>query len=241
MCNNYFVGKKLLDLLKLSISLETLVPLIVIISYVLLLIILRGALPTPNELISHAASLYERFGYEVIFTGAALEAMVLINLVVPGITAVALGAVFARSGQTDLAYVIAAASLGAMLGYILDFFLGYFGFGKILKKIGQESVLNKARQNLEKSGIKSFGLGFVHPDVGSFMALAAGTLRMKFIEFMILSVLSTVFWVSFWGLVIFALGDIFLIVLTKYFSILVVMLISAWILINIHSKIKRGS
>ena len=70
--------------------------------YALFLIILRQILPPQDELVIHLSGLYSRFGYEMIFIGAFLESLVLINFLVPGVVAIGLGAVFARVGELNL-------------------------------------------------------------------------------------------------------------------------------------------
>lgn len=232
---------KFSQLLKFELSTELIVPVILIALYLVFLISLRGTIPSSEELIAHLASLYERFGYEVIFIGAMLEALILVNLFVPGSVAVAFGAVFARSGQVDLTSAVLAAAAGAIFGFIIDFSLGYFGFGKIIKRLGYGNFINRAKIQIEKYGVKTFILGFIHPNIGSFISLAAGTLKSSFIPFLVLSALSTLAWVSFWGIVVFALGEVFLIILTKYIWVLILLVLSAWILSSLYGKVKGES
>lgn len=213
-------------------------PIILISIYTGFLFFLRGAIPSSAEIISHFAALYERFGYEIIFLGALLESLIVINFFVPGALTVALGAIFARSGQLDLAIAVLVASSAAMIGFIIDFILGYFGFGEIIKKLGYSSALQKVKRQIEKSGIKSFSLGFIHPNIGSLVSLAAGTLKIRFSTFVVLGFLSTIAWVSFWGLLIFSFGDIFLLILTRYVYVVVLLVLSVWILTIIYGRSK---
>lgn len=230
---------KFTKILRLELSAELLVPVVIIVLYVAFLLSIRGTLPTSEDLVAHLSSLYERFGYELIFIGATLEALVMVNFFVPGAVAVAFGAVFARSGQLDLTYAVLAAVSGAILGFIIDFILGYFGFGEILKRLGYGNFLTQAREAIEYSGIRTFGLGFIHPNIGSFVSLAAGTLKMRFINFLIFTALSTLIWVSFWGILVFALGEVFLVILTKYIWVLILLVLSAWILTTMYGSIKK--
>lgn len=231
--------KNLTKLLRLELSTELIIPILLIILYVGFLLAFRGSIPTSDEIISHLAGLYERFGYEVIFFGAALEALVVVNLFVPGSVAVAFGAIFARSGQVDLTWAVLAASLGAIIGYIIDFLLGYFGFGKIVKRLNYGGFLAKTRSQIEKNDMATFILGFIHPNVGSLIAFAAGTLRSSLSTFLILSTLSTFAWVSFWAILVFALGDVFLIILTKYIWVVVLLVLSIWVLTTLYGKAKE--
>ena len=232
--------KNLNKLLRLELSTELIIPVVLTVLYVGFLIAFRGSIPTSEELISHLAGLYERFGYEVIFIGAMLEALVVINLFVPGSVAVAFGAIFARSGQVDLTWAVLAAALGAIVGYTLDFILGYFGFGRIVKRLDYGGVLAKISRQVEKNDVTTFILGFIHPNIGSFISFAAGTLRTSFITFLILSILCTFAWVSFWAILVFALGDVFLIILTKYIWVVVLLVLSIWLLSSLYGRAKES-
>lgn len=228
--------KKFAQLLKIELSTELIVPVFLIGLYISFLILLKGTIPSSEELIGRLASLYERFGYEVIFIGAVLEALILVNLFVPGSVAVAFGAIFARSGQVDLTYAVIAAALGAIFGFLADFAIGYFGFGVLIKRFGYGTFIEKAKNQIRKYGVKTFILGFIHPNIGSFVALAGGALKMNFLTFFVLSSLSTLAWVSFWGILVFALGEVFLIILTKYIWVLILLVLSVWVLSSLYSR-----
>lgn len=190
---------------------------------------IRGSAPTPHQLIEHFASLYKRYGYEIIFFGSMLEALVLINFVVPGATAVILGAIFARTGQVNLTIAIVTAASGAMIGYLMDYFLGYFGFGQITDKFGFGSALNKAKLQIEKAAVKTFILGFIHPNLGSLTALASGTLKMDLRKFFPPMLVITFGWFTIWGVTIFIFGKVFLEIISRYFFVVVFITLAAWV------------
>lgn len=228
--------QNLISLLKFSISSEILAPVILISVYVIFLIVARGVLPTSEELINHFSLWYQQYGYAIIFFGSFLESLVLVNFFVPGAIAVAMGAVFARSGQLDLTLAVLAASAGAILGFALDFVLGYFGFGQIVKKVGYGSALSQAKNQINKSGVKAFSLGFIHPNIGSLISLAAGTLEMNALKFLGLSAVSTVTWISFWGLLVFTFGEAFLIILSRYAFVVILFILAIWLMSTLYSK-----
>lgn len=228
-----------LKFFRLIFSASVLIPLILISLYAAVFVFLRGALPTSQELLEHLTALYARFGYEVVFLGAFLEALILINLFVPGALAAGLGAVFARVGELDLTLVVVVATMGATLGYSLDFLLGYFGFAEVFKRFGLVRILTQARSQIEKAKVKTFAIGFIHTSTGSLLSVAAGTLKMNFFSFLPLALLSTLAWVSFWGLLIFAIGEVFLIMLAKYAWVLVLLTVSVWILTVIYGNSKK--
>jgi membrane protein DedA with SNARE-associated domain len=201
---------------KFLVSLDLIFPLILLLVYIVFIILVRGVVPTPEELINTFSVLYQKYGYEIIFVSAFLEALVLVNLFVPGTLAVALGVIFARAGHISLPLVIVTASLGAISGYLLDYTLGYFGFSEVLKKLGYSDLLKGANKQLKKFGKRGLAFGFILPNIASFLSLMIGTSNLGWKRFMVVAIPATLFWVTAWAGLIYALGDIFLLVLTKY-------------------------
>lgn len=204
------------------------------------MITLRNTFPSGQGLVDYLSSIYGRFGYEIVFVGAVLEALIVVNFLVPGAVAIGLGAVFARSGELDLTLAILFAVMGAMSGFTVDYFLGRWGFGKIIDSLGIRSSFKKAEHQIINSSVKTFTLGFIHPNLGSFIAFASGVLRLRFLTFFTLSLLSTVVWYSLWGLAVYALGEVFITILTKYVSVIFLIAISVWMLSIIYGRSKKG-
>lgn len=214
-------------------------PIFLITLYLIFLIILRSAFPTPQALIDYLSSIYGRFGYEIIILGSLLEALLVINFFIPGVAAVGLGVVFAKAGELDLTLTIILAVMGALIGFSLDFILGRFGFGELVYRLGYEEVIKKAKSQIGKSDLRTFSLGFIHPNIGALVAFAAGMLKMDFRRFLILAFLSTILWYSLWGLLIFALGQIFLTILTRYVFILFLLVGAIWLLTRLYTNSKE--
>lgn len=209
---------------------DLILPLILIVSYIIFLVIARGVIPTSEELVLAFADLYQKYGYEIIFFAALLESLVLINLFVPGQLAMALGVIFARSGQTDLVTVILVASVGAVCGYLLDFILGTFGFSDIIKRLGYGGLLIQARKQLKRFGKRGLILGFVHSNIGSFISLTAGASNTSWRVFVPIAILATFFWLTIWGIVIYIFGEVILTLISKYGFLLIALSVSGIIL-----------
>lgn len=215
------------------------VPIILIIIYVLFVLFLRSLFPSGKELVDYLQTLYGRFGYEIITIGSFLEALVLINFFVPGVLAVGFGVVFARIGDLDLSIVILAATSGAVLGYVLDFLLGRFGFGQLFERLEYKETIDKVKFKVEKFDWKTFGLGFIHPNIGALVSLTVGALKMDFKKFLILASLSTLVWYILWGLLIFALGKVFLTIFSRYVFLLFMLVGAIWILGIVYGSRRR--
>lgn len=210
----------------------------VIILYVGFLYFMEGVMPSSDRLVKHMESLYGRYGYEILFLGALLEACVVVNVFAPGMVALAFGGVFAMTGQLNLIYAILAATLGAQVGYTIDFLLGHFGFSKVIERLAGIEALGKIKKQVDKADIKIFSLGFFHPNLGSVVALAAGTVEMKFKKFIILSSISTLVWFGVWGVLVYMLGDIVLELLSKYLSYIGISFTTVWLLLFLYGRRK---
>jgi membrane protein DedA with SNARE-associated domain len=217
-------------------STDLIAPLLFIVFYIVFLIVIKNVAPSSEEIIAHAQSLYARYGYELIFAGAAAEGLILVNFLAPGSLTVGLGAIFSKTGTLDLTLAIFFAFCGAMSAYLVDYLLGYFGFSKIIYKLGYGQILDAARKKLEVDPIQSFSFGFIHPNIGAMVALAAGASKLKFGRFLGLSALSSAGWVTFWGLLIYVLGDIFLKIFSKYFLLIVIVILAFWVLSILYNK-----
>jgi membrane-associated protein len=214
-------------------------PIILLTIYLIFLIVLRQVLPPQEQLIVHLSGLYERYGYEMIFLGAFFESLILVNFLVPGVVTIGLGAVFAKVGDLSLSYGILAAASGCMLGYIIDYIIGSLGVGEILKRVSSKKSLDQSKKTVEKYVLKSFALGYIHPNIGAVLSVVVGASKVTFKTFVIFAALSTLFWMSFWGLLIFTFGKLFLVILTKYIFAIALFLGSAWFLWVLYNK-SRG-
>ena len=217
---------------------SVLIPFVLISIYLVFTFVLRSIFPSGQALVEQLASIYGRFGYEIVTLGSLMEALVLVNFFTGGVAGVGLGAIFARSGQLDLTLVIIFAVLGSLVGYMLDFLLGRFGFRELVDRMGYGKVIDETKHRIEKFGFQTFSLGFMHPNLGALIALTAGTLRMDFKKFFLLSFLSTLVWYILWGLLIFAMGNIFLTVLTRYTFMIFLLVGAIWLLFSIYGSKK---
>ena len=70
-----------------------------------------------NTLIEWLGSLYNQYGYLIVFLGALGENTAFLGLILPGGTLALLGAFYARAGTLNIGWVIFFAWIGTVLGY----------------------------------------------------------------------------------------------------------------------------
>lgn len=231
--------RSVLRILPLVVRADILIPTLLILAYLVLIFLARGTIPTSEELVEAFVILYSEYGYEIIFASAFLESLVIVNYFVPGSLALALGVIFARTGVTDLTTVVTVALFGAILGYQLDYFLGYFGLGEIFRRIGYHHLLVLAKSQLRRFGREGLMLGFIHANLASLLALSAGATNFGWLKFLWVSTLSTLFWGILWSILIYSLGEVFLEILKKYSLLLFIMSFSLILLSSFWRGGKR--
>lgn len=215
---------------------DLLLPIFLILTYIIFVFLIRGVVPTGAELIKSFEGIYAKYGYEIILVAAFLECLILINFFVPGVVAMALGAIFASTGKIELSLVILTASIGGIAGYIIDYILGSLGLSDIFKKFGLEKIIESAKYHINSLGIKGLFIGFSYPATGAIVATASGTVKYPFVKYLFVCAMSVFFWMSFWGLLFFFLGSLILPLITKYSYIILGLIILSFYLVKLINK-----
>lgn len=182
-------------------------PLALIIVYILVSLLIRNVLPSLEEILDGFTNLFAKYGYEIVFIGAFLEAALLVDLFIPGGSIVLVGAYFSSTGLLSYPLFLAVTTLGFFLGFTLDFLLGYFGWSDILEKFGLGKQLEQARVRIKKWEGKAFLLGYIHPDSASLIAAAAGTIRMDIRRFTIYNLFASLVWLLIWTGLVYLFGQ----------------------------------
>lgn len=216
-------------------------PLALILVYAVFWYFATGIIPTPAEILNSFGKFYQKYGYEIITASSLTESLIGVGIFAPGGAALALGVIFARTGETNLILVIVFAVLGAMIGYTIDYFLGYYGFSNFLSKsrLGKHIGFEKSRSS--KISRKAMFLAYFYGNIGAFMSLTLGSLKYPFRKFFLVALISTIFWASFWSLLIFALGDIVITVLSRYIFIVIILAIGISTFMKFRTKVRKES
>lgn len=201
--------------------LKTYWPFLLLAIYVVLVVYIRISLPDAKKLIEIIKNLYLSYGYGIVLLSGILEAMFLIGLYVPGSAAILLGAAVAATGVVKLPLIILLGTVGLMIGYTINYFMGKYGWYKALAQFGLEKGIDAAKEKLHKHGRKTLFLGMISPNSGSFLSTAAGALDMPFRTFFLSALLSQLFWSTVWGVTAYMFGVAFVELFLKYFMYIV--------------------
>lgn len=216
----------------MSKKLGFLLPLLFLGLYVGLFFIILGKIPKPHDFITQLQKLYGIVGYPLIFFAAFLEALLFVGFYVPGSTVVLLGAALAKTEALYYPLVFIVGLCGLLAGYIVNYFLGKYGWHEVLARLGFEKGLVIAKKRIEKHGSKAILIGYFFPGSASLLSTAAGILRVPFKKFFLLSLLAQSFWGFLWGNLAYFFGVAAIELILKYFVFVLLIIAVIWIIRN---------
>lgn len=155
-------------------------------------------MPDWNQLLYLIKEQYHSYGYLIVLVAAFLEYLVIIGYLWPGGTVILLGVLYCVNGELSLPLIIVAVWIGAVLGNLVNYWLGKGGLLRLLKtsrfypKI--ERYLDKAHDFMTKYGRRSVFfsqfVGYIRP----FVVVLAGAVHFDFRLFMLFQVPALLVW-----------------------------------------------
>lgn len=165
--------------------------------------------------------LFEHHGYLVLFFGLFSESLA---APFPGELAMAYSGYLAFLGQFQVAFVILYAFLGATIGTMATYFIGYKLGTPFFAKYGKFILLHPGRIEkitvwFEKYGDKILLISYFIPGFRHFTGYVSGITRMRFRTFLIFNHTGALLWVTAYVLLGRLLGQRFesiIHLITKY-------------------------
>jgi len=125
-------------------------------------------------------SLFDDYGYWVVFFGTLCENTLLVGLVVPGLLVVILAGLAAHDGSMSVQGAIALGILGTITGDTISYALGRFGWARFGHLPFLSELNDKVREPILRRGV-SFVLVYHFAGYTRVMGpTAAGLLRMPY-------------------------------------------------------------
>jgi membrane protein DedA with SNARE-associated domain len=196
-------------------------------------------LPPEDVLIGIARNYFERHGLITVFIGAFVEGLLLIGWYFPGAIVILAALLLAGSDAWAAAQVLLATIAGLSTAYIVNFLLGKYGWYRLLIAFGLREGLERAKARLTKYGLSAIFTTYWQMNLASLTSTAAGILHFPAVKFVIISVVACVAWITFWGSMIFFLGQ----AATALVSLRVIIaVIAAWIVGRvIYARLRGGT
>lgn len=183
-------------------------------------------LPDGDQLIGLVKGYFARYGLAVVFISALIEGFLIVGQYFPGGTIVFLGVITAGRNIPRVAEVVVVVMVAFFIAYTFNYLVGKYGWHRILLKFGLRDSLERAKQKLEQQGLNAIILSYWEPNLASITATAAGTLYVPLKKFQLFSAIGIVVWETFWGVLIYFLGNAALAIIgLKYVFIIFI----AWI------------
>ncbi|CAN5686661.1 hypothetical protein BH23CYA1_BH23CYA1_15540 [soil metagenome] len=202
-----------------------------------------------DELISLETmqAIAREYGYWAIFCGILLENM---GIPIPGETVTLVGGFLAGSDELNVWYVLAAATVGAIIGDSGGYLLGYYGGWPLLVRIGKllrisEDKLVGLRDRFSQNADKAVLLGRFVALLRVFAGPLAGITRMPYPKFLLCNAIGAATWASVMVSLTYFLGRLFpLAVLVRWaaeFTGIALIVVIGWVAITWWLESRRAT
>jgi len=146
--------------------------------------------------------LYGKFGYLLVFLGAFFENTFFLGWILPGGLIVSLGGFYTKTAGLSLPIVLVLSIIGATLGKVFDFWVGYYFGKKIIGRFNLSKQEKLAEHFIKKHGARAFFLTSVVGQLRSILMITSGIIRTPFKWFLTVVTVTS----AIWGIVFVFLG-----------------------------------
>jgi membrane protein DedA with SNARE-associated domain len=152
------------------------------------------------------------WGYSIVILMTFLETSAFLGILVPGESVLVIAGLLASRGIIELGDVIWAASLGAVIGDTVGYFVGHrFGEGFFLKYghrfFFKKEYLEEAKGFFDKHGGKTVFLGRFIAWLRAFAPVVAGISKMPYQRFLFFNVAGGIAWAIIFSLIGYFAGN----------------------------------
>ena len=194
--------------------------------------------PSQDAFLQIIKNFLAKYGLWVVLISSIAEGVLLVGNYFPGGVVIFFSVVSAGKNIPKAGLTVLVVAIGFYIAYAINYFLGKYGWYKLLVKFGLKSQLASAEGKVSKHSLKAILGSYWEPNFGSVTSTAAGILKLPLSKFLKESALGLIIWDTFWGVLVYSLGNnaIKLIFNVK----LLVPLALAWILaIIIYQQFKK--
>ncbi|OHA95809.1 MAG: hypothetical protein A3C62_00175 [Candidatus Zambryskibacteria bacterium RIFCSPHIGHO2_02_FULL_39_16] len=190
-------------------------------------------LPEEDKIIEIARFYFDKYGLAILLVSAVIEGTVLIGWYYPGSLVIFLGVILAGKDIPSVVAAVSTITLGLYFAYILNFLIGKYGWYRLLLKFGLREALEDAKKRVTKHGLPAIFMSYWQPNLGALVATSVGILEFSFGKFLLYSIIATVLWNTFWGTLVYFIGEGVLSLVGLRFVFLAIFL---WILYRMWQK-----
>lgn len=159
------------------------------------------SLPTPEDLINIFRVLFESYGLWILFASAIVEGLFIIGLYFPGSLTIALSVLILGNTPLDLFLIGSISYVAFMLSNIMNYYIGKYGYYKLLLFISKKDTIDKMQKIMEKYGNRTFFITGVLPNFFAVTSVCAGISNLNIFKTLYLQATALLFWIFIWTLV----------------------------------------
>ena len=220
------MNKAIKDILRLLI-----IPFILLATYfIVFLLWIAFDLPPAEELTKIVTNYFNTYGLGIIFISALIEGFFILGQYFPGSTIIFIGVISAGKDVTRAVEVVVIVSIAFIIAYYGDYLIGRYGWYKLFLKFGVKHALEQAKKRISKHVFKGIVSSYWEPSLATIAATAAGILQISHKKFLIYSTIGVIFWLSFWGTLVFILGQAALQIMGPKYILIIFMIWVAFII-----------
>ena len=190
-------------------------------------------LPEEEKIIEIARFYFDKYGLAILLVSAVIEGTVLIGWYYPGSLVIFLGVILAGKDIERVVMAVGVITAGLYFAYILNFLIGKYGWYRLLLKFGLREALEEAKMRVNKHGLPAIFMSYWQPNLGALVATSVGILEFSFGKFLLYSIIATLVWNTFWGILVYFIGEGVLSLVGLRFVFLAIFL---WILYRMWQK-----
>lgn len=184
------------------------IPLVLLVLYVLTYVIWQIlGLPSDDQLLVIVRGWFAHYGLWVVFISAVIEGFLLLGQYFPGGFIIFLGVISAGKDIPRAAGVVSMVCLAFFIAYTLNYWVGKYGWYKLLAKFGLRKQIEHSKEKLIRQGLNAIFFSYWEPNLASLTATAAGILNVPLRKFSLYSALGIILWNIFWGTLVYVLGE----------------------------------
>jgi membrane protein DedA with SNARE-associated domain len=184
------------------------IPLILLAIYLSMYIIWKVlGLPTDEQMLIVVREWFLKYGLSIVFISALIEGFLLLGQYFPGGFIIFLGVISAGKNVFRATEVVLVVCCAFFIAYTLNYWVGKYGWYKLLIKFGLGQQLEKSKNTLTKQGLNTIFFSYWEPNLASLTATAAGILHIPLGKFLLYSSMGIILWNIFWGVLVYTLGE----------------------------------
>lgn len=182
-------------------------------------------LPKDEQLIRIATEYFNKYGLVTILIASLTEGTLLIGWYAPAGLVIFLGVILSSHDPKQVFLSICMNIIGFICAYSFNYFMGRYGWYKVLLRLGARGPLERAQKNFDEYGMKAIYMSYWSPNLASLISTASGIARAPLRKFSVISSIATILWSFFWGTTAYLFGPKIL----NYLGAIFVAVMAGWI------------